>query len=168
VLEEFQRITDVCYHGFVWGTRAALARMRPRNRGTIIQVGSALAYRTIPLQSAYCGAKHAIHGFTDSVRSEFLHDKVNIDLYMVQLLAVTPQFDWCVNRMDKSLHPVPPIFQPEIIAEAIHHASLHPRREIFLAPHGANAPGERPAQPSHLDYESLQSTTTCRHLQKGR
>ena len=131
--EEFQRITDVCYHGFVWGTRAALRYMRPRNRGTIIQVGSALAYRSIPLQAAYCGAKHAIHGFTDSVRSELLHDHLEIALCMVQLPAVnTPQFDWCVNRMDRSLQPVPPIFQPEIIAEAIHRASLHPRREIFL------------------------------------
>jgi NAD(P)-dependent dehydrogenase (short-subunit alcohol dehydrogenase family) len=131
--EEFQRVTDVCYHGFVWGTRAALAHMRPRNRGTIIQIGSALAYRSIPLQAAYCGAKHAIHGFTDSVRSELLHDKIDIALCMIQLPAVnTPQFDWCVNRMDKSLQPVPPIFQPEIIAEAIRHASLYPRREIFL------------------------------------
>lgn len=131
--EEYRRITDVCYHGFVWGTRAALAHMRPRNRGMIIQIGSALAYRSIPLQSAYCGAKHAIHGFTDSVRSELLHNHVDIDLCMIQLPAVnTPQFDWCVNKMDKSLQPVPPIFQPEIIAEAIHHASLHPRREIYL------------------------------------
>ncbi len=131
--EEYQRITDVCYHGFVWGTRAALAHMRPRNRGTIIQVGSALAYRSIPLQSAYCGAKHAIHGFTDSIRSELLHDKVAIEICMVQLPAVnTPQFGWCVNKMAKTPQPVPPIFQPEIIAEALHHVSLHPRREIYL------------------------------------
>jgi len=130
---EFRRVTDVCYHGFVWGTRAALARMRPRNRGTIIQVGSALAYRSIPLQAAYCGAKHAIHGFTDSLRSELLHDRVDIDLCMVQLPAVnTPQFDWCVNRMDHALGPVPPIFQPEIIADAIYRVSCHPRREVFL------------------------------------
>ncbi|HEY0481156.1 MAG TPA: SDR family oxidoreductase [Kofleriaceae bacterium] len=130
---EFQRITDVCYHGFVWGTRAALLRMRRRNRGTILQVGSALAYRSIPLQAAYCGAKHAIAGFTDSLRSELLHDGVPIALCMVQLPAVnTPQFDWCVNRMDRALQPVPPIFQPEIIAEAIHHLSRHPRREVFL------------------------------------
>lgn len=130
---EYQRITDVCYHGFVWGTRAALRHMRPRNRGTIIQVGSALAYRSIPLQAAYCGAKHAIRGFTDALRSELLHDDVAIEVCMVQLPAVnTPQFGWCVNRMDKALQPMPPIYQPEIIAEAIYDVSRHPRREVFL------------------------------------
>jgi NAD(P)-dependent dehydrogenase (short-subunit alcohol dehydrogenase family) len=130
---EFERITDVCYHGFVWGTRAALRYMRPRNRGLIIQVGSALAYRSIPLQAAYCGAKHAIRGFTDALRSELLHDEVAIDVCMVQLPAVnTPQFGWCVNKMDHALQPVPPIFQPEIIAEAIHDVARRPRREVFL------------------------------------
>src|SRR5689334_4293331 len=122
--EEYRRVTDVCYHGFVWGTQAALRVMRPRRRGTIIQVGSALAVRSIPLQSAYCGAKHAIHGFTDSLRSELLHDGVPIELCMVQLPAVnTPQFDWCVNKMPSALGPVPPIFQPEVIAEALHAVS---------------------------------------------
>jgi NAD(P)-dependent dehydrogenase (short-subunit alcohol dehydrogenase family) len=131
--DEYRRITDVCYHGFVWGTRAALARMRPRNRGTIIQVGSALAYRSIPLQAAYCGAKHAIRGFTDSLRSELIHDGIDITLCMVQLPAVnTPQFDWCLNRMDRAVQPVPPIFQPEIIAEAIHRVARRPRREVYL------------------------------------
>ncbi|HEX2687665.1 MAG TPA: SDR family oxidoreductase [Kofleriaceae bacterium] len=131
--EEFQRITDVCYHGCVWGTRAALRHMRPRNRGTILQVGSALAYRSIPLQAAYCGAKHAIRGFTDSLRSELLHERVNIALCMVQLPAInTPQFDWCVNKMDHALGPVPPIFQPEIVADAIHRLSRYPRREVLL------------------------------------
>jgi NAD(P)-dependent dehydrogenase (short-subunit alcohol dehydrogenase family) len=131
--DEYRRITDVCYHGVVWGTRTALARMRPRNRGMIIQVGSALAYRSIPLQAAYCGAKHAIHGFTDSVRSELRHDRVEVDVCMIQLPAVnTPQFGWCVNRMPNAPQPVPPIFQPEVIAEAIHRVSLHPRREVFL------------------------------------
>ncbi len=131
--DEYQRITDVCYHGFVWGTRAALAHMRPRRRGTIIQVGSALAYRSIPLQAAYCGAKHAIHGFTDSIRSELLHDRIPIELCMVQLPAVnTPQFGWCVNKMAKMPQPVPPIFQPEIIADALHTVSRQPRREVFL------------------------------------
>ncbi|MEO8550559.1 MAG: SDR family oxidoreductase [Kofleriaceae bacterium] len=130
---EYQRVTDVCYHGFVWGTQAALRVMRPRKRGTIIQVGSALAVRSIPLQSAYCGAKHAIHGFTDSLRSELLHDDMPIELCMVQLPAVnTPQFDWCVNKMDHALGPVPPIFQPEIIARALHAVSLRPRREVYL------------------------------------
>ncbi|HEY3802796.1 MAG TPA: SDR family oxidoreductase [Kofleriaceae bacterium] len=130
---EFERVTAVCYLGFVWGTRAALARMRPRNRGTIIQVGSALAYRSIPLQAPYCAAKHAIHGFTDSLRSELLHDGVAIELCMVQLPAVnTPQFGWCENKMDHAVQPVPPIFQPEIIAEALYDVSLRPRREVFL------------------------------------
>jgi NAD(P)-dependent dehydrogenase (short-subunit alcohol dehydrogenase family) len=131
--DEFRRVTDVCYHGFVWGTRAALMHMRPRNRGTILQIGSALAYRSIPLQAAYCGAKHAIQGFTDSLRSELLHDRVNISLSLVQLPAVnTPQFDWCLNKMHQAIEPVPPIFQPEIIAEAIYYVSRHPRREVFL------------------------------------
>jgi NAD(P)-dependent dehydrogenase (short-subunit alcohol dehydrogenase family) len=130
---EFQRVTDVCYHGFVWGTQAALDVMRPRKRGMIIQIGSALAVRSIPLQSAYCGAKHAIHGFTDSLRSELLHDKIPIDLCMVQLPAVnTPQFDWCVNKMGHALGPVPPIFQPEVIARALYAVSRHPRREVYL------------------------------------
>ena len=130
---EYQRITDVVYHGYVWGTRAALFYMRPRNRGTILQIGSALAYRSIPLQAAYCGAKHAIQGFTDSLRSELLHDDIKIELCMIQLPAVnTPQFDWCINRTEHACEPVPPIFQPEVIADAVHEASLHPRREIFL------------------------------------
>jgi NAD(P)-dependent dehydrogenase (short-subunit alcohol dehydrogenase family) len=132
--EEFERVTDVCYHGYVWGTRAALAVMRPRGSGTIIQVGSALAYRAIPLQAAYCGAKHAIRGFTDALRSELLHDKVDIHLCMVQLPAInTPQFSWCTNRMACEPQPVPPIFDPEIAAEAIYFAARHRRREIFLA-----------------------------------
>lgn len=130
---EHRRITDVCYHGYVWGTRAALARMRPRNRGLIIQVGSALAHRAIPLQAAYCAAKHAIRGFTDALRSELLHDGVAIELCMVQLPAVnTPQFGWCLNRMPRAAQPVPPIFQPELIADALYRASRHPRREILL------------------------------------
>nr|HEX4319217.1 SDR family oxidoreductase [Kofleriaceae bacterium] len=130
---EFERVTRVCYLGFVWGTQAALARMRPRNRGTIIQVGSALAYRSIPLQAPYCAAKHAIHGFTDSLRSELLHDGVKVDLCMVQLPAVnTPQFGWCRNKTGHAVQPVPPIFQPEVIAEAIHRVSKRPRREVFV------------------------------------
>jgi len=131
--EEYERVTDVCYHGYVWGTRAALAKMRPRGRGTIVQVGSALAYRGIPLQAAYCGAKHAIRGFTDALRCELLHDGVDIHLSMVQLPAVnTPQFTWCENRMGCMPQPVPPIYQPEIAADAIHFAAYHRRREIFL------------------------------------
>jgi NAD(P)-dependent dehydrogenase (short-subunit alcohol dehydrogenase family) len=132
--EQFDRVTRVTYLGFVWGTRAALDRMIPRNRGTIVQVGSALAYRSIPLQSAYCGAKHAIVGFTDSIRSELMHDRIDIDLTCVHLPAVnTPQFAWCENHMPFEAQPVPPIFQPEIIANAIFHAAHHPRREVFIA-----------------------------------
>jgi short-subunit dehydrogenase len=131
--EQFERVTRVTYLGFVWGTRAALDRMVPRNRGTIVQVGSALAYRSIPLQSAYCGAKHAIVGFTDSIRSELLHDGVDVELTCVHLPAVnTPQFAWCENHMEHEAQPVPPIFQPEIVADAIYHAVHHPRREIYL------------------------------------
>jgi NADP-dependent 3-hydroxy acid dehydrogenase YdfG len=131
---EYRRVTDVTYLGFVWGTRAALECMMPRNRGVIVQVGSALAYRSIPLQSAYCGAKHAIAGFTDSIRSELLHAKSGVRITMVQLPAVnTPQFDWCENHMGFEAQPVPPIFQPELVADAIFFAAHKPRREIQLA-----------------------------------
>lgn len=131
--EEFRRVTEVTYLGFVYGTNSALKRMIPRNRGTIIQVGSALSYRAIPLQSAYCGAKHAIKGFTDSIRSELLHKKCKVRITMVQLPAVnTPQFDWCKNMMPRKSQPVPPIFQPELIARHIYWAAHHHRREIFL------------------------------------
>jgi len=111
--EEFARVTDVTYLGCVWGTRAALSHMRARDHGTIVQVGSALAYRSIPLQSAYCAAKFAIRAFTDSLRSELLHDRSHVQLVMVQLPAVnTPQFAWCANRMPFQPQPVPPIYQP--------------------------------------------------------
>ena len=131
--EEFRRATDVTYLGFVHGTMAALKRMQPRDRGTIVQVGSALAYRSIPLQSAYCGAKHAVVGFTDSLRSELIHDGSRVQLTVVHLPAVnTPQFDWGRNRMPKRPQPLPPIYQPEFAAEAIHHAALNPRREVLL------------------------------------
>jgi short-subunit dehydrogenase len=129
--EEFRRVTDVTYHGFVYGTMAALKYMRPRNKGTIVQVGSALAYRGIPLQTAYCGAKHAIQGFTESLRSELYHDKVDVWLTMVQLPAVnTPQFEWTTSRLPCRSKPVPPIYQPEIAARAIHWAAHHRRREL--------------------------------------
>lgn len=131
--EQYERVTNVTYLGFVWGTRAALDRMLPRNRGTILQVGSALAYRSIPLQSAYCGAKHAIVGFTDSIRSELLHDRKNIKITCVHLPAVnTPQFSWCENHMPFEAQPVPPIFEPEVIARAIFHNAHHPKREVYL------------------------------------
>ncbi len=131
--EDFRRVTDVTYHGYVYGTLAALRYMRPRNRGSIVQVGSALAYRGIPLQSAYCGAKHAIQGFNESLRCELLHDKSKIRLTMVQMPAVnTPQFHWVKTDFKKHPQPVPPIYQPELAAEAIVWASEHRRREVNL------------------------------------
>ena len=131
--EEFRRVTEVTYLGFVHGTMAALRHMRPRNRGTIVQVGSALAYRGIPLQSAYCGAKHAIRGFTDSLRSELIHDKSRIDLVIVELPAVnTPQFDWAMTHLPRQPRPVPPVVQPEVIADAIMRGVVRPRREYWI------------------------------------
>ena len=131
--EEYRRVTDVTYHGVVWGTMAALAVMRPRGRGTIVQVGSALAHRAIPLQAAYCGAKHAVRAFTDSLRSELIEEGLEIYLTMVQLPAInTPQFRHCENKLDCAPQPVPPIFQPEIAAAAIHYATKHRRREIYV------------------------------------
>jgi NAD(P)-dependent dehydrogenase (short-subunit alcohol dehydrogenase family) len=131
--EEFKRTTDVTYLGFVYGTKAALERMLPRNRGTIVQVGSALAYRGIPLQSAYCGAKHAIQGFTESVRTELLHDKSDVHITMVQLPAVnTPQFDWVLSKLPKRPQPVAPIYQPEVAARAIVWAADHRRRRLWV------------------------------------
>ena len=131
--KEFRRVTEVTYLGFVHGTMAALACMRPRNGGVIIQVGSSLAYRGIPLQSAYCGAKHAIRGFTDSLRSELIHEGSGIKLVMVQLPAMnTPQFDWARTHMPREPRPVAPVFQPEVAARAIVGAALSPRRELWL------------------------------------
>jgi hypothetical protein len=130
---EFRRVTEVTYLGTVYGTMAALKRMLPRNRGTIVQVGSALAYRSIPLQSAYCGAKHAIRGFTNSLRSELIHDCSRVHLTMVHLPAVnTPQFSWVKSRLPHKAQPVPPIYQPEVPAEAIFWAAHHQRRELFV------------------------------------
>ena len=131
--EEIHRVTEVTYLGTVYGTMAALKRMLPRDRGTIVQVGSALAYRGIPLQSAYCGAKHAIQGFTESVRTELYHDRSRVWITMVQMPAMnTPQFEWVRSRLPNRPQPVPPIFQPEIAAEAVYYAARHRRRQIFV------------------------------------
>jgi NAD(P)-dependent dehydrogenase (short-subunit alcohol dehydrogenase family) len=131
--EEFARATEVTYLGYVWGTMAALQRMLPRDRGKIVQVGSALAYRSIPLQAAYCGAKHAVRGFTESLRTELLHEGSNVRVTEVQLPAMnTPQFSWSRAKLPKTPQPVPPIFQPEVAAEAIVHAAAHPRRELVV------------------------------------
>jgi short-subunit dehydrogenase len=131
--EEFRRATEVTYLGQVYGTMAALKRMRLRNRGTIVNVGSALAYSAIPLQAAYCGAKFAVRGFTDSLRSEIMHDGLRVHLTMVHLPAVnTPQFDWALNKTGREAQPVPPIFQPEVAARAIYFAARHRRREVWV------------------------------------
>jgi NAD(P)-dependent dehydrogenase (short-subunit alcohol dehydrogenase family) len=132
--DEFRRVTEVTYLGYVHGTQAALRRMLPRGRGSIVQVGSALAYRSIPLQSAYCAAKHAIHGLTESIRTELLHDGSRVHITEVQLPAVnTPQFTWSRAKLPHQPQPVPPIFQPVVIADAIVYAAEHRRREIWLA-----------------------------------
>jgi short-subunit dehydrogenase len=131
--EEFKRVTEVTYLGYVYGTMAALKRMLSRDKGTIVQVGSALAYRGIPLQSAYCGSKHAIQGFTESVRCELLHDQSKVWITMVQMPALnTPQFGWVRSRLPNKAQPVPPIYEPEVAAEAIYFAAHHRRRELFV------------------------------------
>ena len=132
--DEYKRATEVTYLGCVYGTMAALKRMKARNRGIIIQVGSALAYRSIPLQAPYCGAKHAIVGFTDSIRSELIHDRSNVQLTVVHLPGLnTPQFSWGRTRLPNHPQPVPPIFQPEVAARAIVWASGQRKREVWVA-----------------------------------
>ncbi|MEH0416944.1 SDR family oxidoreductase [Streptomyces sp. B21-083] len=138
--EEYQRATDVTYHGFVHGTRAALKRMLPRDRGTIVQVGSALGERAVPLQSVYCGAKHAVNGFTSSVRTELLHRRSNVHITIVQMPAVnTPQFSWVHSRLPRHPSPVPPIYQPEVAARGVLHAADHPHRKQYFV--GASTVG---------------------------
>lgn len=130
---EYRRVTDVTYLGYVWATMSALKRMVPRNKGTIVQVGSALVYRSIPLQSAYCGAKAAIRGFTDSIRCELVHRKSNVRVTMVQMPAVnTPQFSWNRTKLPRKPQPVPPIFQPEVAARAVWYAAHRRRRELIV------------------------------------
>lgn len=131
--EEFKRVTDVTYLGYVYGTLCALKKMLPRNHGMIIQVGSALAYRGIPLQSAYCGSKHAIQGFTESLRCELMHDNSAVKVTMIQMPAMnTPQFNWVKNKLKRKPQPVPPIFQPEVGAEAVVWGAFHYRREWYV------------------------------------
>ena len=143
--EEFARATDVTYHGMVWGTRAALQRMVPRDHGSIVQVCSAMSYRGIPLQSPYCGAKHACKGFTESVITELLHKKSKVQVSMVQLPGVnTTQFTWGRTKLPKQTQPVPPMYQPEVAADAIHYAAHHKRREIYVGvPTVMNIIGEK-------------------------
>jgi NAD(P)-dependent dehydrogenase (short-subunit alcohol dehydrogenase family) len=131
--DEFRRVTEVTYLGTVYGTMTALRLMLPRDRGVIVQVGSALAYRGIPLQSAYCGAKHAIEGFTESLRCELAAERSGVRVATVQLPALnTPQFGWSRSRMPRRARPVPPIYQPEVAADAVVWAASHPRREVFV------------------------------------
>ncbi|MGN6586977.1 MAG: SDR family oxidoreductase, partial [Solirubrobacterales bacterium] len=131
--EEFRRATDVTYHGMVWGTQAALKRMVPRDRGSIVLVGSALAFQGIPLQAPYCGAKHAVKGFFDSVRTELKHKGSNVHISMVHLPGVnTPQFDHCRAKTPGHPQPVAPIYQPEIAADAVHWAAHHRRRQVYV------------------------------------
>ncbi len=130
--DEFRRVTEVSYLGFVHGTMVALSRMRPRGAGTIVQVGSALSERAIPLQSAYCGAKHAINGFTESLRCELLHEGSNVHVTVVQMPAVnTPQFSWVLSRLPRHPQPVPPIYQPEVAAQGVLFAADHPQRKQY-------------------------------------
>jgi hypothetical protein len=133
--EEFERVTQVTYLGYVYGTLAALKRMLPRDRGTIVHVGSALAYRSIPLQAAYCASKHAVLGFFSSLRTELIHDGSKVQTTMVQMPALnTPQFGWVKSRLPRKAQPVPPIYQPEVAARAIYYAAHHPgRREYYAA-----------------------------------
>jgi short-subunit dehydrogenase len=151
--EEYKRATEVTYLGVVYGTLAALKRMLPRDRGTIVQVGSALAYRSIPLQSAYCAAKHAILGFTASLRCELIHDKSNIHLTMVHMPAMnTPQFDWVKSRLTHKAQPVPPIYEPEVGARAVFWAAHHDRREVFVGAPTVGAIVGNKLAPDLLDH----------------
>jgi NAD(P)-dependent dehydrogenase (short-subunit alcohol dehydrogenase family) len=151
--DEFKRTTAVTYLGQVYGTMAALKRMHPRDRGCIVQVGSALAFRSIPLQSPYCGAKHAIVGFTDSIRSELIHNGSAVHITAVRLPAMnTPQFSWCRTRLPRHPQPVPPIFQPEVAARAIVWAASHKRREVNVGWPTVEAIYAQEIAPSFADH----------------
>ncbi|HEX4520531.1 MAG TPA: SDR family oxidoreductase [Gaiellaceae bacterium] len=173
--DEFRRSTEVTYLGSVWGTMAALRRMRPRDRGVIVQVGSALAYRGIPLQAAYCGSKHALQGFLESVRTELEHDRSHVRLTMVQLPALnTPQFTWSRAKMPHQPQPVPPIFQPEVAADAIVFAASHPRRELMVGWPTVKAILGNAVAPSVADhllaedgYSDQQTATPAEHMRPG-
>ncbi len=164
--EEYKRATEVTYLGYVYGTLAALRRMIPRDRGTIVQVGSALAYRSIPLQAPYCGAKAAVRGFTDSIRTELKHAGSKVHVTMVQMPGLnTPQFDWCLTRLPNHPQPVPPIFEPEVAARAIYWAAHHKRREMYAGASSVGvivgnkiAPGALDAYLARTGYQSQQTS----------
>jgi len=165
--EDFRRATEVTYLGAVWGTMAALKRMSARNRGSIVQVGSALAYRSIPLQAPYCGAKSALRGFTDSLRSELIHHRSKVRLSMVHLAAFnTPQFDWGRTCMDKQPRPMGKIFQPEIAAEAIYWASQHNRRELWVGLPAVEAILGTRLVPRFLDRRLAYSAYSGQHTER--
>jgi len=151
---EFKRVTEVTYLGYVYGTLAALKRMLPRDRGTIVHVGSALAYRSIPLQAAYCASKHAVLGFFASLRTELIHDGSNVHTTMVQMPALnTPQFGWVKSRLPRKAQPVPPIYQPEVAAKAIYYAAHHPeRREYYPSWSTVKAIFGNKLAPSYADH----------------
>jgi|SRR5579862_1077561 len=152
--EEFKRVTEVTYLGYVYGTLAALKRMLPRDRGTIVHVGSALAYRSIPLQAAYCASKHAVLGFHAALRTELIHDRSNVHTTMIQMPALnTPQFGWVKSRLPRKAQPVPPIYQPEVAARAIYYAAHHPqRREYYPAWSSVKAIFGNKLAPSFADH----------------
>jgi short-subunit dehydrogenase len=152
--KEFKRVTEVTYLGYVYGTLSALKRMLPRDRGAIVHVGSALAYRSIPLQAAYCASKHAVLGFFSALRTELLHDHSNVHTTMVQMPALnTPQFGWVKSRLPRKAQPVPPIYQPEIAARAVYYAAHHPkRREYYPAWSSVEAIVGNRVAPSLLDH----------------
>jgi NADP-dependent 3-hydroxy acid dehydrogenase YdfG len=151
--EEYKRVTEVTYLGYVYGTLSALRRMLPRNKGVIIQVGSALAYRSIPLQSAYCGAKHAIAGFTESLRTELLHDQSKVQVCEVNLPAVnTPQFSWVKTRLSNEPQPVPPIYEPEVIGRAVRFISKHPRKKLDIGFSAITAVNAEKIAPAFADW----------------
>ena len=172
-VEDFRRATEVTYLGAVWGTRAALKRMKPRNSGVIVQVGSALAYRSIPLQAPYCAAKAALRGFTDSLRSELIHDRSQVHITMVHLSAFnTPQFDWGRTCMQGRPRPVGKIFQPEIAAEAVYWASQHRRRELWVGLPAVQAILGTRTVPAFLDrklaYDAYEGQQTGEPVRAGR
>jgi len=163
---EFKRATEVTYLGAVYGTMSALKRMTLRDRGIVVQVGSALAYRAIPLQSAYCGAKFAIRGFTDSVRTELMHDGSNVWITMVQLPAVnTPQFNWCRTKLPDHPQPVPPIYQPEVPAEAVYWAAHHRRRELDVGGSAVKAIFGNKLSPRFADWYLARTGYTSQQIQ---
>ncbi len=171
--DEFKRATEVTYLGCVYGTMAALKHMVPRNKGVIVQVGSALAYRSIPLQAPYCGAKHAIVGFTDSLRCELIHQQSDIHVTVVHLPAMnTPQFSWCRTRLPNHPQPVPPIFEPEVAAEAIYWAAHHRRRELFVGAPTVMAIYGQDVAPGFADWylgkTGYQAQQTGRKVAPGR